>query len=136
MQSGAKPVEKSKPKLKPKKKYLQLPESSDSWRVYPLNKAPVKGNEKGFLNPKKFGGLEYEVLGNPQKDVYTIKTKDYGKVNIYTAKSTGFCGVSSLGSSFTSSFGFSSFGSFEVSVLLHAPKKNNEANNKNSTFFI
>lgn len=76
-------------KPKPKKKYVQLPKTSSSWRVYPTNKAPVKGNEKGFLNPKKFGGLEYEVLGNPQKDVYTIKTKDYGKVNIYSAKSTG-----------------------------------------------
>ncbi|MBN6890056.1 N-acetylmuramoyl-L-alanine amidase CwlA [Cytobacillus horneckiae] len=89
LQSGAKPTEQSKPKPKPKKKYVQLPETSSSWRVYPTNKAPVKGNEKGFLNPKKFGGLEYEVLGNPQKDVYTIKTSDFGKVNIYAAKSTG-----------------------------------------------
>ncbi|MEK4870723.1 peptidoglycan recognition protein family protein [Niallia sp. FSL W8-1348] len=73
----------------PKKKYIQLPKTSDSWRVYPLDKAPTKGNEKGFLNPKKFGGLEYEILGTPQANVYTIKSGDFGKVNIYGATSTG-----------------------------------------------
>lgn len=73
----------------PKKKYIQLPKTSDSWRVYPLDKAPTKGNEKGFLNPKKFGGLEYEILGTPQANVYTIKSGDFGKVNIYGASSTG-----------------------------------------------
>lgn len=73
----------------PKKKYIQLPKTSDSWRVYPLDKAPTKGNEKGFLNPKKFGGLEYEILGTPQVNVYTIKSGDFGKVNIYGASSTG-----------------------------------------------
>ncbi|MCV4329461.1 LysM peptidoglycan-binding domain-containing protein, partial [Bacillus velezensis] len=71
------------------KKYVYLPASADSWRIYPTNKAPVKGNECGLLRPKKFGGLKYEVLGNPQADVYTIKTDQFGKVNIYAAKSTG-----------------------------------------------
>ncbi len=85
--SNAKPA--SKPKPTPKKKYVQLPKTSSSWRVYPTNKSPVKGNEKGYLNPKKFNGLEYQVLGNPQKDVYTIKTGDFGTVNIYAAPSTG-----------------------------------------------
>ena len=76
-------------KVAAKKKYIQLPKTSDSWRVYPTGKSPVKGNEKGFLNPKKFGGLEYEVLATPQTDLYTIKTGDFGKVNIYAASSTG-----------------------------------------------
>ncbi|MED4828125.1 N-acetylmuramoyl-L-alanine amidase family protein [Bacillus atrophaeus] len=71
------------------KKYVYLPASADSWRIYPTNKAPVKGNECGLLRPKKFGGLKYEVLGNPQTDVYTIKTDQFGKVNVYAAKSTG-----------------------------------------------
>ncbi|MCC8352484.1 N-acetylmuramoyl-L-alanine amidase [Bacillus sp. AF23] len=71
------------------KKYVYLPASADSWRIYPTNKAPVKGNECGSLRPKKFGGLKYEVLANPQTDVYTIKTGQFGKVNIYAAKSTG-----------------------------------------------
>ncbi|MCY8347582.1 N-acetylmuramoyl-L-alanine amidase [Bacillus haynesii] len=71
------------------KKCVYLPASADSWRIYPTNKAPVKGNECGFLRPKKFGGLKYEILANPQTDVYTIKTAQFGKVNIYAAKSTG-----------------------------------------------
>ncbi|WP_251034456.1 MULTISPECIES: hypothetical protein [unclassified Bacillus (in: firmicutes)] len=41
------------------------------------------------VRPKKFDGLKYEVLGNPQRDVYTIKTDQFGKVNVYAAKSTG-----------------------------------------------
>ncbi|WHY80486.1 M23 family metallopeptidase [Siminovitchia fortis] len=77
-------------KPRPKKRQkLILPSLSSSWRVYPTNKKPVKGNETGFLNPKKFGGLQYDIIGNPQKDVYTIQTKDFGEVNIYAAPSTG-----------------------------------------------
>ncbi|WP_439024377.1 N-acetylmuramoyl-L-alanine amidase [Bacillus halotolerans] len=71
------------------KKYVYLPASADSWRIYPTNKAPVKGNECGLLRPKKFGGLKYEILAKPQTDVYTIKTDQFGKVNIYAAKATG-----------------------------------------------
>ncbi|MEK5521883.1 hypothetical protein B5V89_16530 [Heyndrickxia sporothermodurans] len=83
------PKKETKPASKPKTKKVYLPASDPSWRVYPTNKAPVKGNEKGYLNPKKFGGLSYEILGSPQKDVYTIKTDDFGTVNIYAAPSTG-----------------------------------------------
>lgn len=68
---------------------LVLPATADSWRIYPINKAPIKANAIGELNPKKFGGLEYDILGNPQADVYTIQTGDFGKVNIYAASSTG-----------------------------------------------
>ncbi|MCY9274615.1 N-acetylmuramoyl-L-alanine amidase [Bacillus haynesii] len=80
--SGSKPSSSGK-------RCVYLPASADSWRIYPTNKAPVKGNECGFLRPKKFGGLKYEILANPQTDVYTIKTAQFGKVNIYAAKSTG-----------------------------------------------
>ncbi|WP_186306462.1 M23 family metallopeptidase [Siminovitchia fortis] len=76
------------PEPQPRKKLI-LPKSASSWRVYPLNKKPVKGNEIGFLNPKKFGGLEYEILGNSLKYVYTIQTANFGKVNIYAAPDTG-----------------------------------------------
>ncbi|WP_255247356.1 peptidoglycan DD-metalloendopeptidase family protein [Paucisalibacillus globulus] len=68
---------------------LYLPKTESRWRVYPTNKAPVKGNEKGFLNPKKFGGLQYQVLDKPQAHVVTIQTQDFGKVNIYVHPSTG-----------------------------------------------
>ncbi len=70
-------------------KYLNLPPSADAWNVYPLSKAPTKGNECGKLNPKKFGGLSYQILDTPQTDVYTIQTSNFGKVKIYGAKSTG-----------------------------------------------
>lgn len=72
-----------------KKKTVTLPASASSWRVYPTNKAPVIGNECGYLYPSKFGGLTYDILATPRTDVVTIKTRDYGKVNIYVAKSTG-----------------------------------------------
>ncbi|PKR79405.1 hypothetical protein CEY16_05375 [Halalkalibacillus sediminis] len=68
---------------------VYLPVTADSWRIYPTNVAPVKGNEMAFLNPKKFGGLVYEVLDKPQKDVVTINSNDFGKGNIYVAPSTG-----------------------------------------------
>jgi N-acetylmuramoyl-L-alanine amidase len=77
------------PSATPKKRYVILPASADTWRVYPVNKAPVKANTKGYLKPSKFKGLEYEIIGNPQADVYTIKTGDFGTVNIYAAPSTG-----------------------------------------------
>lgn len=71
------------------KKKLYLPASATSWRVYKTNVAPVVGNECGYLYPSKFGGLTYEILATPQTDVVTIQTRDYGKVNIYVAASTG-----------------------------------------------
>ena len=71
------------------KKYLNLPSTATSWNVYPLDKAPVIGNQCGKLNPAKFGGLSYEILGTPQTDVCIIQTADFGKVQIYTAPSTG-----------------------------------------------
>ncbi|WP_245835723.1 N-acetylmuramoyl-L-alanine amidase family protein [Virgibacillus ndiopensis] len=72
-----------------KTKKLHLPESATSWRVYPLNVAPVVGNEKGFLNPAKFNGLTYEILGSPQTYVYIIQTRDFGKVQLYGHPKTG-----------------------------------------------
>ena len=70
-------------------KKLILPASATSWRVYPLDKSPIVGNECGFLYPSKFGGLEYDIISMPYNNVATIKTRDYGIVNIYVAKSTG-----------------------------------------------
>lgn len=70
-------------------KTLVLPAQAESWRVYPLDVKPVKGNEKGLLNPKKFNGLEYKILGNPQSHVYIIQTVDFGKVQIYAHPDTG-----------------------------------------------
>lgn len=68
------------------KKYLNLKPHLASWRVYPTNVAPVVKNSCGSLAPKTYGGLSYEILGNPQTDVYTIQTSSFGKVNIYAPR--------------------------------------------------
>lgn len=68
------------------KDYLNLKPHVSSWRVYKTNVSPVKGNECGFLAPKTFGGLSYEILAKPQADVYTIQTSSFGKVNIYAPR--------------------------------------------------
>ena len=71
------------------KKLLILPSTALSWRVYPLNKQPVKGNEKGYLRPHKFGGLKYSIVSMRSKNVAIIDTRDFGRVQIYVAPSTG-----------------------------------------------
>ena len=68
---------------------LILPASADTWRVYPMDKAPVVGNECGKLLPSKFGGLEYGIKGWTQTDVAIIQTRDFGEVQIYVAPKTG-----------------------------------------------
>lgn len=68
---------------------LHLPKEAESWRVYPLDKVPTVGNECGFLKPSKFGGLTYDVLDWAQTDVAIIETRDFGRVQIYVASSTG-----------------------------------------------
>lgn len=70
-------------------KYINLPSGATSWRVYKTNVQPVKANACGTIKPSKFGGLSYKILANPMKDVYTIQTDSFGKVNIYGASSTG-----------------------------------------------
>jgi len=67
-------------------KYLNLSSLVSSWRVYPLNKSPIIGNEIGSLAPSTYGGLSYEILGNPMTNVYTINTSVWGKVNIYAPR--------------------------------------------------
>lgn len=62
---------------------ISLSASVERWRVYPLDKVARVGNEVGFLLPKKYGGLTYNILGNPAPNVYTIQTRDLGKVNIF-----------------------------------------------------
>ena len=75
-----KPVQ-PKPPVKTKE-YLQL-DKRVTWNVYKLG-TPLRGHLKiATLNPKKFGGLEYEILDRPFTNAITIQTRDYGKVNIY-----------------------------------------------------
>jgi hypothetical protein len=54
------------------------------WRVYPLDRAPVVGNEKAFVCPSQFGGLAYKILDITQwPQVVKIQTEMFGTVNIY-----------------------------------------------------
>lgn len=84
----AKLVEEPKPVEQPVEQKLYLPADVDKWRVYPMNVAPVVGNECGFILPSKFGGLEYDIIGWSQPDVAIITTRDYGTVQIYVAPKT------------------------------------------------
>lgn len=67
---------------------LYLP-AVPSWRVYPLNKAPVVGNESGKLAPAQFGGLTYDIVSRPNANVAIIDTRDFGRVQIWIAPDTG-----------------------------------------------
>lgn len=73
----------------PQYQKLILPSNAESWRVYPMDKAPIVGNECGKLFPSKFGGLEYDILEWSMPDVAIIQTRDYGQVKIYVAPLTG-----------------------------------------------
>lgn len=84
--AAEKPAEVPAPAPTPSKRYLNLNPNLSKWNVYKTNVAPVIGNECGALNPKLYGGLSYEILAEPQKDVYTIQTENYGKVNIYAPR--------------------------------------------------
>ena len=81
--------ETPQPAPTPSVQKLHLPADAKTWRVYPLDKAPVKGNECGILKPSKFGGLDYDIIRFTQPDVAVIKTRDFGTVQIYVAPSTG-----------------------------------------------
>lgn len=73
-----------------RKRTLYLPADADTWRVYPLNVTPIKQNALPTrLRPSKFGGLQYEILGETQPHVYIIQTDQLGKVQIYAGPGTG-----------------------------------------------
>lgn len=76
------------PVVKPTKQYLKLSRFVPSWRVYPLNKPVVSGNEVGKLAPMRFGGLTYEILEELPNSVYVINTTTFGKVKIWAGKGT------------------------------------------------
>jgi N-acetylmuramoyl-L-alanine amidase len=85
--SAPTPAPAPKPAPKPVKEYAYFPPGHGTWSVYPLTKAPIKANAVGAINPSKFGGLEYEVLGHPYPNVVTIQTGNFGRVNIFVGDS-------------------------------------------------
>ena len=71
-----------------KEKYLNLSSVIDEWRIYPMNVAPVVGNECKKLLPSKFGGLSYTIKGYTQENVAIIETRDFGQVQIFIGAGT------------------------------------------------
>ena len=63
--------------------YLNITPCRNSWNVYPVDKAPVLGNQCGSLNPKLYNGLSYQILADRGNDVYEISTQSYGRVIIW-----------------------------------------------------
>lgn len=89
---GSKPAPAPQPARKqaPATKTIILPSSAATWRVYPVNKAPVKANAVAMLRPSKFGGLSYAIVTNgSEPHTYIIDTSDFGRVKIYGHPSTG-----------------------------------------------
>lgn len=72
------------PKPVAKKTYIQLAAHEPLWRAYKLGAAPVEGNEVGFLAPRQYGGLEYQILGYEDNSTCAIiQTQAFGKVKIF-----------------------------------------------------
>jgi N-acetyl-anhydromuramyl-L-alanine amidase AmpD len=74
--------------VKDNTKHVRLPSTASTWRTYRLNVRPVKENSDWSLTPARYGGLTYEILGNPYPHVVTVMT-GRGKRNIYVHPSTG-----------------------------------------------
>ncbi len=69
-------------------KLIEIP-SEGYWKVYPLDKAAAAGNEIGYLNLRKQAGKRYRIVGNPDRDVYTIITGAFGKINVCGGAESG-----------------------------------------------
>lgn len=67
---------------------VRLPASVDHWNVYPLDVAPVQGNQLAALNPAQFGGLTYAIKGWTGPRVAIIDTAYFGRVQIYVGPDT------------------------------------------------
>ena len=64
-------------------KTLYLDSSNKTWNIYKKNVTPISKNANSIpLRPAKFGGLSYKILANPAPHVYTIKTSQFGEMNI------------------------------------------------------
>ncbi|PJH58721.1 hypothetical protein CVR97_28260, partial [Salmonella enterica subsp. enterica serovar Typhimurium] len=68
---------------------LHLPASAYTWNIYNKGGPYTTGNEIHKLTPSAYGGLDYEIQGNPAPHVYLIDTGVKGRVAIYAHPSTG-----------------------------------------------
>lgn len=78
----------SKPVTSPvsNKQYLNLKPHMQKWAIYKEGGPYTLKYKIGDLKPSMFGGISYEILGSPQRDVYIIQTRDYGRVGIWAPR--------------------------------------------------
>jgi hypothetical protein len=68
---------------------LYLPPSVWTWHIYkPEGPYTLPYALKNVLSPKRYGGLTYDIIGNPAPHIYLIQTKNFGKVAIYAGPDT------------------------------------------------
>lgn len=67
---------------------LYLPPSVAVWHVYNPSGPWTLPHSTHVLSPKMYGGLTYDILGNPAPNIYLIKTQMYGEVAIYAGPDT------------------------------------------------
>lgn len=79
-------VTPSTPAPSQSKRYLNLKPHMNTWAIYNQGGPYTTPYKKGDLKPSMFGGISYEILGNPATDVYIIQTRDYGKVAIWAPR--------------------------------------------------
>lgn len=73
-----------------KKQYVTLQKTVSRWAIYRLKTTPIAKNAFAYLNPQKFNGLTYEILGWTVKgQVAKIKTSQFGEVQIFIGTGTG-----------------------------------------------
>lgn len=74
-------------------KQIVLPKTNNGkyygpWHVYRPEGPYTLPYAIGALDPYHYGPLTYDILGNPAKDIYLIKTQDFGDVAIYAGPDT------------------------------------------------
>ena len=74
---------------KPTGELLHLPPNAKTWRIYNPGGPYTTKHAIHQLTPSAFGGLTYEIKGNPAPNVYLIDTGVKGRVAIYAHKGTG-----------------------------------------------
>ena len=67
---------------------LYLPPSVWIWHIYKPGGPYTLPYAIGALDPKRFNGLTYDILGSPAPHIYLIKTQNFGEVAIYAGSDT------------------------------------------------
>lgn len=66
--------------------FLNLHPHMQRWAVYNQNGPYTSANAIGMLEPAKFGGLSYAIVGEKGNDVYLIDTQSFGRCAIWAPR--------------------------------------------------